>query len=120
MRIGAVLALVLALIGPASAGPCKNDIPPPQPSANEVMPSCRSYLKGTRRYLGQGKDADCVVNFALAEIFSPPEICIPEAATGAQKLAVAIKYIEEHPEDWHLEFIQLVHAAWLDAWPCKP
>jgi hypothetical protein len=79
-----------------------------------------AYLKGTRRYLGQGKDADCVVNFALAEIFSPPEICIPEAATGAQKLAVAIKYIEEHPEDWHLEFIQLVHAAWLDAWPCKP
>jgi hypothetical protein len=47
-------------------------------------------------------------------------VCIPKGVTTGQKIAVVVKYIDEHPEDMHLKFKLLVHEALLKAWPCKP
>jgi hypothetical protein len=48
------------------------------------------------------------------------EVCIPKAATMGQRVAVVVKYIDEHPEDLHLEFWSLAREALRASWPCKP
>jgi Rap1a immunity proteins len=37
-----------------------------------------------------------------------------------QRVAVVVKYIDEHPEDLHLEFWSLAREALRASWPCKP
>jgi hypothetical protein len=48
------------------------------------------------------------------------EACIPKSVTMGQMIAVVVKYVDEHPEDMHSEFLFLAHEALLTAWPCKP
>ena len=118
ISIGLALAL---LTGPAFGGA--------DDTANEVMPGCRSVLEKVRtKPHFDAKSANkeeglCIVGVAAAVTFAAigqHEVCIPEAATMGQKIAVVVKYIDEHPEDMHLEFMFLAHEALLKAWPCKP
>ena len=122
MRICAVLALVLALIGPASAEPSTD-----HPSANEAMPGCRSLLAKVRTKPHAEKSANkeeelCIVSLMAADLiaFARGDVCIPEGVTEGHEIAVVVKYIDEHPEDMHLEFLLLAQEAFLKAWPCKP
>ena len=118
ISIGLALAL---LTGPASAA---------DDTANDVMPGRRSLLAKVRTkphfdaIKSTNKEEEpCIVGVAAAVTFAAigqHEVCIPEAATMGQKIAVVVKYIDEHPEDMHLEFMFLAHEAFLKAWPCKP
>ena len=123
MRIGAVLVLVLALIGPASAGPSTD-----HPSANEVMPGCRSFLEKVRtkphfdEKSANKEEGLCIVGLMAADLIAAAgqhEICRPEGVTTGQLVAVVVKYADEHPQDMHLEFMFLAHEALVKAWPCK-
>jgi hypothetical protein len=101
------------------------------PSANDVMPGCRSYLrKGTKSHPHPDtkEEEACVAKIEIAELFplfgGPPgpelaEVCVPPSATPGQEVAVVVKYIDEHPEDMHLDFGLLSYEALLKAWPCK-
>jgi hypothetical protein len=129
MRICAVLALILALIGPALAGPSADDLP----SANDVMPSCRSLLRKvqTQPHFDADKsykkeDVACITGldvvtlmFSLAPADDPP-FCIPDDVTLGQRVAVVVKYIDQHPEEMHQSFAYLAYRASEEAWPCKP
>ncbi len=44
--------------------------------------------------------------------------CTPPSATGGQLYAVALKYMQNHPENWHEPAYVLVHRALIDAFPC--
>jgi hypothetical protein len=52
--------------------------------------------------------------------FAKHELCRPDGVTMGQEVAVVVKYIDEHPEDLHLEFLLLASEALAKAWPCKP
>jgi hypothetical protein len=123
--IGVSLALAL-LTGPASAEPSADDM-----SANDVMPGCRSLLgkARTKPHFDAAKSANkeeipCIGGVTAAEMIDDlqqkHEVCIPKGVTMGQMIAVVVKYVDEHPEDMHSEFLFLAHEALLTAWPCKP
>ena len=45
--------------------------------------------------------------------------CTPSNSTRGQVLAVAAKYIKEHPEQWNQNPAQIVLASLQQAFPCK-
>jgi hypothetical protein len=45
--------------------------------------------------------------------------CTPSNSTRGQVLAVAAKYIKEHPEQWNQNPSQIVLASLQQAFPCK-
>ena len=108
MRICAVLALVLALIGPASAGPSADW----NVSAIDVMLGCRSYLR--EGIVNTHEEASCVSFVKAAELLSKDywveKVCAPEAVTWHQKVAVVVKYLDEHPEDMLESFVLQAHT----------
>ena len=64
-----------------------------------------------------GLDVVTLMNLAPA---NDPPFCVPNDVTLGQRVAVVVKYIDEHPEDMHLEFFLLASEALRAAWPCKP
>jgi hypothetical protein len=98
------------------------------------MPGCRSLLKHPPR-LRDGvhrtkQERDCVASILAAtlvhdvvgsahQLYDQP-LCIPKGVTMGQQIAVVVKFVDEHPEDMHLDFIFLAYEALLKAWPCKP
>ena len=119
ISIGLALAL---LTGPASAEPSADNS-----SGNAIMLSCRSVLEKvrTKPHFDASKSANkeeqlCIDLVAVVDAFDEQhEVCIPKTATMGQKIAVVVKYIDEHPEDMHLEFMFLAHEALAKAWPCE-
>ena len=64
-----------------------------------------------------GLDVVTLMNLAPAD---DPPFCAPNDVTLGQRVAVVVKYVDEHPEDMDLKFFRLAHEALLKAWPCKP
>jgi hypothetical protein len=48
-------------------------------------------------------------------------ICPPNNpdGLGAQAVAVALKYLNDHPKDWHLAPVFLIGQSFKTAFPCK-
>jgi hypothetical protein len=90
---------------------------------------CRSLLRKiqTQPHFEADKSAQkresCIVGIQVAEalnsIVSPGELCVPNGVRMGQKVAVVVKYVDEHPEDMHLEFVSLAREALAKAWSCK-
>jgi hypothetical protein len=47
-----------------------------------------------------------------------PRVCPDEAVTTGQTLRVVVKYLEDHPEELHLDNAVLVEKALAKAFPC--
>ena len=45
--------------------------------------------------------------------------CTPPTSTGGQLSAVALKYMQNHPENWHEPAVVLIHRALMEAFPCR-
>ena len=45
--------------------------------------------------------------------------CMPNGVTSNQLRQVFLKYMHQHPEDWHATAGGLVMAAYRASWPCK-
>jgi hypothetical protein len=120
--ISTSLVLALTQVELAAADPPSANN---SPSANEVMPGCRSLLKryhaGQDYKVGTGtrRETDCGDLLYLFTLFRE-KTCIPEGVTTGQIVAVVVKYADEHPQDMHLEFAEVVASALVEAWPCKP
>jgi hypothetical protein len=99
-----VVAILLALTMPASAADTT--------SANYYLPGC----KGPPGQWDQGLCAGFVAGVVYA---AAPNLCVPQAVTNSQAVAVVIKYIEARPERMHEQFGDLVFEALTAAWPCK-
>lgn len=48
-----------------------------------------------------------------------PLICPDDNVIHSQQVRVVLKYMQDHPEDLHLEGTQLVYEALKKAFPCK-
>ena len=45
--------------------------------------------------------------------------CMPVGVNYGQREAVVRKYLEEHPEKWHLTYQKIIIEAMLEAFPCN-
>lgn len=70
---------------------------------------CMGYVVGV---------ADLVQGLQSAKVFDPPGICIDQPVTQGQLKAVAVKYLEENPQDLHYTANSLVFSALRKAFPC--
>ncbi|MDA8677290.1 Rap1a/Tai family immunity protein [Luminiphilus sp.] len=73
-----------------------------------VQNSCNSYLAGV---------ADTTMAYDLWGLMNQP-FCIPEDATLGQLRKVAIKGLNEKPEDLHMGASALVVLIYREAFPC--
>jgi hypothetical protein len=77
------------------------------------------FFSPSTRRSGRNVTDKLVVSFE-AGVPIVDAFCIPKGVTMGQMIAVVVKYVDEHPEDMHSEFLFLAHEALLTAWPCKP
>ncbi len=45
--------------------------------------------------------------------------CVPENVTLEQMTALVVRWFDQRPEEWHLDFVALALSALHDVWPCK-
>ncbi len=69
--------------------------------------SCIQYLAGFR-------DAMDIWEVSA----SPRAVCVPSEVTVEQLIRVTVKYVEDHPEDLHLDHALLVFTALAQAFQC--
>jgi hypothetical protein len=53
------------------------------------------------------------------EVLPNHKICPPSNATVAQYARITVKYLEEHPEQLHMDGVNLSIMALQTAFPCK-
>ena len=72
---------------------------------------CTSYTLGV---------IDSIENAVSSDLMAPT-FCIPPGnqVTTEQITAIVAKFLEEHPEDRHLQGAAIVSAAATDAFPCE-
>lgn len=99
-----------------------------QPDASVGASACFGYVMGIVDAMLANAD-DPVIKSLLASVLNPSghtgfgylhsfHACGPASATVGQLRAVVVKYLEAHPENWHLGASTLVAAALREAFPC--
>lgn len=86
--------------------------------------SCLSYIAGTidgmrwasdvAAFRSGGTEAQAMRDLGESLLGA----CTPPSATGGQLSAVALKYMQNHPENWHEPAVVLIHRALMDSFPC--
>jgi hypothetical protein len=69
---------------------------------------CLGYLKGVAE-----------MSRLREKVPQLPPVCVPEAVTVGQVRNIVVRYLEEHPEEWHYSSIVLVTNALDEAFPCE-
>jgi len=64
-----------------------------------------------------GAYSDAIKNIEVLQNMRMP--CIPVGVNYGQRQAVVRKYLEEHPEKWHLIYQKIIIEAMLEAFPCN-
>ena len=80
------------------------------PKGSPAWGICYGYVTGTF-------DAFDALN--SLKLSSPPLVCPSQSVTAGQMLAVAQKYLNDHPEDLHYVASSLLLEALGEAFPCK-
>ena len=91
--------------------------------ANAGITGNELYRMCNRSISGQCNDyvAGVTEGFQVAEKYykGSPLFCIPSGVNQGQGANVVLKYLIEHPSDWHNDAAYLVLFATAKAWPCK-
>ena len=96
-----------AISGNAYIGPCKNYVDRVYPDQLQV------FLQG-------GCAGAVAAHISLGRGLRPDlRFCPPQGVNVYQGVRVAVAYMEANPDKLHLEFQQLVQAAFRKAWPCQ-
>lgn len=75
----------------------------------------RSYKENTFEAYRDGYCSGLVYGVSSAS----PDICPSEGVTGGQQVRVVLKYLQDHPEELHLDDALLAERALAKAFPCK-
>jgi hypothetical protein len=88
-------------------------------SANDIMPSCRSFLANDRSDIfGIGF---CIgsVSATFDLLVHSNVVCNPIGSNYGQAIRIAVQYIDARPQRHHERFSSLVFEALVSAWPCR-
>ena len=85
--------------------------------------SCKASLddKNSKDLFNQGTCVGMLraMSFFSEQLAANYKFCSPAAATGSQLVAVAVKYMEIHPEKLDSPLLEVANAAYRLEWPCK-
>ena len=113
----ALIAGVLLMLSPVPGSAQSND---DTQSANFLLPYCREWMKGEKTMLSGVCVGSVGTMASMAGILEPGfRFCPPKGGSRDQAVAVVVKFLEAHPEQWHEHFSTLALAAMKQAWPCR-
>lgn len=94
-------------------------------SARWHQSGCQAYLeRRAPKSVDEAADLGKCVGVVEATMKMAPLIektrrfCIPPAATTAEGVTIAVRYMAEHPEHLDRDFIPLILVALDEKWPC--
>ncbi len=83
-------------------------------SAGRILQSCRKVsLTGGGSSFHEGYCAGVVRGVGVNG-----RICPPKNSDLSQSIALVVRFIDQRPERWHEDFINLANEALENAWPC--
>jgi hypothetical protein len=94
-------------------------------SGNELLGLCKAQETSPTYYSDSSQCLGYIVGVAdamldLSQSMPPPGfVCIPGNVTVQQTVDIAVRYIDEHPQQRHLRGAQLVWGAIKVAFPCS-
>jgi hypothetical protein len=107
----AALIALFVLLSPASFGAADID------SGNHLLPFCKALLDGRPHGAMAGFCAGVIET--LISLKDEDLFCTPAGSTREQSQRVVVRYLENHPDQLHLDFKQLALSALQQAWPCR-
>jgi hypothetical protein len=118
MRTFGMLATLAALMTSAAAAENTDH------SANYFLPSCRDFINENcgKFPFKQGHCVGLIEGIATFSADLPKfsfRTCPPDDASLKQLTTVVVRWIEQRPQLWHLNFKALALQALSEAWPCK-
>jgi hypothetical protein len=90
-------------------------------TGNDLKGYCQFYPRHTEStalclgYINGSLD----MTRGLNKMFNGQIVCEPPGVTGEQLIAMAIKYLSDHPEELHFSAASLVLNMYTKAFPCK-
>jgi hypothetical protein len=78
-------------------------------SSDDDRLACAAYVKGA---------LDGAILLTVAVPGNKPAFCLPQNVSVGQVLFVALKYMDDHPEQLQLPAIALIGTALKQAFPC--
>ncbi len=85
-------------------------------NGNELLEYCQTALTeapGDASSIGY-----CFGYVGGASDALPWDFCPPEGVDGEQRIRVVVKYLEDNPKVLHHNAADLIHMAFLEAFPC--
>jgi hypothetical protein len=110
-RAGVVLFSLYGLVSPSMAQPTFNS------------PHCKNLAEmDTAPGVWEGQCAGVIEGFMLLGDVLPKHLqfCPPDGMPPIAADLIVVKYLDDHPENLHLDFRLLALAALHEAWPCPP
>ena len=92
-------------------------------TGNGLLGSCQFSVKDTEdrnhneNTFEAWRDGFCV-GLVAGVGYASPHVCPDENVTSGQEKRVVLKYLQDHPEELHLEATVLVEKALAKAFPC--
>jgi len=87
-------------------------------SGNALLASCRTVATTDNAY--NASEGRCFGIIETLMRFGPAlRFCHSDRATVGQGARVVVRYLDQHPEELHLNFKDLAVTAFSEAWPCK-
>jgi hypothetical protein len=114
MKLGLAVAATALLASGSAIGQGKMN-------GNEFFEGCRNAIidNSTKNSLEQGVCIGVVwMVFKDTNWKRIGTFCRPDASNLEQAMHVAVRYMEQRPENRHWKLDALVIAAFMDAWPC--
>lgn len=95
---------------------------------NDYMKDCRRYLDGSLAdYEGGLHDGLCIgytrgvieTHWGWQQFAGRETFCLPDEAENDQFIRVAVKYLEDHPAQLHIQAAISIQIALREAFPCE-
>ena len=93
-------------------------------TGNELLANCQSddgldKMSCYRYVNGVGDGINVADELSIrARGVAITRICIPNEVTAGQVAAVAVRFMNAHPQDLHLQAAALLLRAYSETWPC--
>jgi hypothetical protein len=100
-------------------------------TGNELLQSCKERVRTSQSkavtqsnacsgYIDGALDAYRMVRSGLGYLTKYPEgnVCVSAGVSDSQRVDILIRFMEEHPEQLHLDGSELVIDAFLKVFPC--
>jgi hypothetical protein len=90
-------------------------------SAGSALPKCKIYAEKKQSMTTQDIIffSECYGKLYGIIYYFGNQICYPKNVNLEQHAAIIVKYIEERPTLWHLNFFAVAEEALKQAWPCN-